>query len=273
MKPISKRYTINQTEVSGSSELEHLFPVPLIRYRIPNPEDLNARLEARIREEMSKTATSDATNRGDSWRSNKQFLNWDGDAVSELRGHMQNAVTAMIRGTVNNPVEEHFKDWLFESWVLLHRTGGFNVAHVHASARFTWSGIYYAKTGFAPGEPVTKGITVLQDRSAVPKEIINNPDPFEREYRIAPEAGMIVVFPSTVWHYVEPFDGDTERITIPFNGTHSGFETPFYQHMSNFCEVTKENFMWRNFRGLQLITDWNYLKSRWRRRQRLKKGK
>lgn len=155
----------------------------------------------------------------------------------------------------------------------MHRSGGYNVAYVHSSGRFTWSGIYYAKTGFAPGVPVNKGITVLQGRSAVPKEVINNPDPFEREYRITPEAGMIVLFPSTVWHYVEPFEGDEERITIPFNCTHAGFETPFYKHMSDFFEITKENFVWRNFRGLKLLTDIYYIKSRLRDRQKRKKGK
>ena len=195
---MKKRSAINNTTVTGSSELENLFPIPMIRYRIPNPEDLNARLEARIREEMNATPTLDATNRGNSWRFDKQFLEWDNDAVRELKGHMHNAVASMVRSTVKDPVDQHFQEWLFESWVLVHRKGGYNVAHVHSSARFTWSGIYYAKTGFAPGTPVTKGITVLQDRSGVPKEILNNPDPFERECRITPEAGMIVLFPSTV---------------------------------------------------------------------------
>ncbi|MDA0350283.1 MAG: TIGR02466 family protein [Verrucomicrobia bacterium] len=245
-----------------SSELELLFPVPLIRYRIPDCADLNSRLEECIHEKMRSSETSAATNRGDSWRSNKSFLKWDNAAVQELKGHMDKALGDMIKSTVSEPKSQHFEDWIFESWALVHRSGGYNVAHIHSSGRFTWSGIYYLKTGFPEGVPATKGITVLQDRSAVPKEVINNPDPFEREYKIAPEPGLLVMFPSTVWHYVEPFEGDEERITIPFNCSNPNFVTPFYKNMSDYLEVTKDNWAWRNLRGLMMLLDKNYLKSR-----------
>jgi hypothetical protein len=43
--------------------------------------------------------------------------------------------------------------------------------------------------------------------------------------------------------------------------------------MSDFFEITKENFVWRNFRGLKLLTDIYYIKSRLRDRQKRKKGK
>ena len=70
------------------------------------------------------------------------------------------------------------------------------------------------------------------------------------------------MFPSTVWHSVEPFEGDEERITIPFNFSNPNFVTPFYKNMSDYFEMTKNNWMWRNFRGIMLLLDKNYLVSR-----------
>ena len=250
---------VSSNTQNTTSELERLFSVPLIRYRVPNHVDLNARLVKCIHEKMQLSATADATNRGDSWRSNKSVLDWDNDAIQDLKGHMKNALGDMIRSTVSDPNPEHFEDWLFESWALVHRSGGHNVAHIHSSGSFTWSGIYYAKTGFPEGVQATKGITVLQDRSAVPKEVLNNPNPFEREYRIVPEPGLLVLFPSTVWHSVEPFEGEDERITIPFNCSNPNFVTPLYKNMSDYLEITRDNWMWRNFRGIMLLLHKNYL--------------
>lgn len=71
--------------------------MPLILYRSPNAEELNPRLEARNWEEIDKTPTLSATNRGNSWKFSKQFLEWDHEAEHELRRHLLNAVEAMVR--------------------------------------------------------------------------------------------------------------------------------------------------------------------------------
>lgn len=62
------------------------------------------------------------------------------------------------------------------------------------------------------------------------------------------------------WHYVEPFEGDEERVTIPFDFSHRDFVTPFHERMSDQLRMTRDSFMWRNFRGFRLLTDLNHLK-------------
>ena len=32
-----------------------------------------------------------------------------------------------------------------------------------------------------------------------------------------PEEGLIVMFPSYVWHWTEPFEGDEERVSVAFD--------------------------------------------------------
>ncbi len=41
--------------------------------------------------------------------------------------------------------------------------------------------------------------------------------PFGRPLRIQPEAGLMVVFPSWLYHLVHPYTGDGARISIAFN--------------------------------------------------------
>jgi Putative 2OG-Fe(II) oxygenase len=91
------------------------------------------------------------------------------------------------------------------------------------------------------------GRTVFDDRSGVPKEIIRNTNLYEREISILPRAGMIVMFPARLYHYVEPYSGEGVRIPIAFNLWHSGFAVPLYEGMRD------GSWWWVNFRGLMLV--------------------
>jgi Putative 2OG-Fe(II) oxygenase len=42
-------------------------------------------------------------------------------------------------------------------------------------------------------------------------------EPFGQKLVIKPEPGMIVIFPSWMYHFVNPFHGDGERISVAFN--------------------------------------------------------
>jgi hypothetical protein len=114
-----------------------------------------------------------------------------------------------------------------EAWANVNRRGDYNAAHIH-EPKYIWSGVYYVDPGDA--EPAS-GCIKFEDRSGVAKEIVHNPDPFEREVAVKPEAGLMLMFPVTLFHYVEPYLGQSPRISIAFNLANAGFTIPVYDYV------------------------------------------
>jgi hypothetical protein len=81
----------------------------------------------------------------------------------------------------------------------------------------------------------------------VPKELINDSDPFSREVDVTPTEGLLVLFPAGLYHYVEPYFGSAERITIAFNLKNEAYTIPYYQGMQEL------GWWWTNFRGLMVL--------------------
>lgn len=77
------------------------------------------------------------------------------------------------------------------AWAIVNRKGTHHLRHVH-DGKLT--GLYYVTT--------STGDTVFEIPGGIE--------------RITPEAGMLVVFPSNVYHFVEPCLDDEPRITIAF---------------------------------------------------------
>jgi hypothetical protein len=44
-------------------------------------------------------------------------------------------------------------------------------------------------------------------------------DPYGEPFRVRPRAGLLVVFPSWLYHWVHPYSGQGPRIAISFNAT------------------------------------------------------
>jgi uncharacterized protein (TIGR02466 family) len=104
-------------------------------------------------------------------------------------------------------------DFNLESWVNLHDRGGFNVLHLHAGSLL--SGSFYLQV------PPGSGQFVFRDpRPGIIHGCIKGAVPNGRsDIRLTPAAGLLVLFPCWMEHYVEPHDNDTPRITIAFNAT------------------------------------------------------
>lgn len=83
------------------------------------------------------------------------------------------------------------------AWAVVNRQGTFHRRHAHGSGA-VWSGIYYVDPG---GEPSARTCFELPTGTVY----------------VAPVAGLMVLFPSNVWHSVEPHQGSGARITIAFD--------------------------------------------------------
>jgi len=98
-----------------------------------------------------------------------------------------------------------------QSWVNLHDRGGFNFLHVHEGCLL--SGSFYLKV------PPGSGRFVFRDpRPGVVHGYVKGSVPNGYgDIQLTPEAGLMVLFPCWMEHYVEPHDSDEPRIVIAFN--------------------------------------------------------
>ena len=98
-----------------------------------------------------------------------------------------------------------------QSWVNLHDRGGFNFLHMHEGSLL--SGGFYLQV------PPGSGQFVFRDpRPGVLHGFLKGGVPNgHADIQLTPSAGLLVLFPCWMEHYVEPHDSDEPRITIAFN--------------------------------------------------------
>lgn len=228
----------SQKDDLSGADLVLLYPTPVLSYVWPDSEELNAGIKRAVLDREARSPGGRVTSVG-GWQSVYDFTEWDYPAVRVLVERMHRITREMVRRTVPYAGRQHLEGWHLEAWANVNRRGAFNRPHNHTLRGNIWSGIYYVDPG--DRRPGSGGCTRLHDPSEVPKEIVTNPDPFEREKVIEPRAGLMVMFPGPLFHRVERYDGDASRITVAFNVAHPGFTIPRYE---------PTDFWWQNFRGI-----------------------
>lgn len=139
------------------------------------------------------------------WESTFRFLEDNDPSIIALKLWMVSAVEEFIQQSTN----KNYKFVITECWAHLTRTNGWHAPHTHPGS--TWSGIFYVDEG----DTDLGGTTCFI--SPTNFEIKPGLDFFHSECRVKPNPGMLIIFPSTLIHYVEPYLGTSPRITIAFN--------------------------------------------------------
>jgi uncharacterized protein (TIGR02466 family) len=144
------------------------------------------------------------TNRG-GWNSADLTL-LDEDSFADLR----DAVRAYCRHALKQTglAEPEFE---LQSWANVHDRGGFNFLHMHDNCLL--SGTFYLQV------PEGSGDLVLRDpRPGVLNSFAKGSGANAcKDIRLRPDAGLIVLFPHWLEHFVEVHGSDTPRISIAFN--------------------------------------------------------
>lgn len=188
------------------------FPTPLGFFRIPETTTVNTGLEQLILAAEQRSPSTGRTNVG-GWRSNHDLLEWPGVEVATLSGWIHDAVGRMIGATAG---EAGFKGMMkIHGWANVLRRGNYNTLHTHPES--AWSGVYYVCAGSENPSDPQSGLLEFRD----PRPFVEMmPAPgyiFGQPLRIQPEAGLMVMFPSWLYHMVHPYYGDGARIAIAFN--------------------------------------------------------
>ena len=193
---------------------EKLFSTPLVRFRVPDHEALNAALleeGARLRGQSSGVTKS---NRG-GWHSEGNLFETEAGCIQTLRQLAEDSVLAATRkiGAKTDPATLRLK--LF-AWMNANPPGGFNAPHTHPGAH--WSGVYYVSQ---PEIEIGNSgmIEFLDPRTDLPNWRILGANAFRLKKKLRPQAGEIVLFPSYLVHWVYPNESEEERVSIAFNAT------------------------------------------------------
>ncbi len=197
-------------------EVTSVFPTLVGRFRVPDAEAMNHDLRALILAEEAEYRSLGRSNVG-GWHSKPDLLDRDAPAVAALTQWLTFALKQMIAASAGPGA---FAGSLAVSaWASICRNGAYHAPHSHPDS--AWSGVYYVDAGApAPSQPLSGVLEFLDPRSGV--DAVSTPgDPYGAPVRVQPEAGLLVIFPSWLFHWVHPYLGATDRIAVSFNAARS----------------------------------------------------
>ena len=195
-------------------ELTRAFPTLIGRLRVPDPEMMNQELQAIILADEAEYSSLDRSNIG-GWHSRPDFLNKPDPAVSAFKAWLRWALRQMIDSTAG---ANAFQGTLsLSARATVCRAGAYHAPHSHPDS--AWSGVYYVDPGCHDSDQLLSGVLEFLDPRAGVEAVTAPGDPYGEPFRVRPQAGLLVLFPSWLYHWVHPYAGQGPRIAISFNAT------------------------------------------------------
>ena len=116
---------------------------------------------------------------------------------------------------------EYSVEWRLQGWANVNRTGDYHALHNHPHSYL--SGTYYVEVpdsyplGGGRDDQNPGAISFFDPRGASNMTAIRGDGQVDPEYRVDPNAGTILLWPSFLYHFVHPNLSDHLRISISFN--------------------------------------------------------
>jgi uncharacterized protein (TIGR02466 family) len=197
--------------MSMTAHLEWAFPTPIGVFHRADSESIDRDLAQVILDRERFEASSDRANVG-GWHSRDDFFGWPHPAIATLHGWVNEALAHMLEATGGKGVSGRLRAY---GWANVSRRGNYHRIHNHPNC--AWSGVYYVRTGSLDAtRPLSGAIEFLDPRPFVEMSPIPG-GMFGRKAMFQPTAGMMLLFPSFLYHFVNTFVGDGERISVAFN--------------------------------------------------------
>ena len=192
----------------------YFFPTPIYVIDIPEAPSLNVQLEKDIMEWSQKDKGVQKTN----------IKGWHSTTNMHQNPEYKPIVDQLFLA-IHQIWEAELLDRkpkLGNMWANINYPNAYNKSHVHPNSLF--SGVYYVKS--LPNS----GKLILRDPRPGPQSILpvrkdmEKPPALWSEVDMEPKAGRIIIFPSWLWHEVEPNKSNETRISISFNFIQEGFQ-------------------------------------------------
>jgi uncharacterized protein (TIGR02466 family) len=192
--------------------MQPLFYSPLTVFEVDEAKTLNKLLLEEITTHKEKSPGLDRSNwRG--WHSEDDLFKRTEPGCQALCAHMLEAVQAST-----NTVSPNFDFSRYgiqaEGWFNVLGKGGLNTPHDHPG--WVWSGCYYVRVPDSDKE-LSGNIEFFDTRTNVRTLTVEGAPCFASKFHFKPRAGMLLMFPSYLRHWVYPNESEEERVTIAFN--------------------------------------------------------
>ncbi|HBE72415.1 MAG TPA: hypothetical protein DDW52_30130 [Planctomycetaceae bacterium] len=204
----------NKTQVEQSISLA--FPTLIGQFKFQNSDSVNAGLLKQVLAKESSDASQQYANAG-GWHSKGDLLEWPGSEVAQLRSWIGESLNAIVGATGQLPEvrgrpapKGRFR---LTGWANVSRIGNYHRMHLHPQS--AWSGVYYLTE--SRSEIPLDGVLELYDPRHF-AEMVDAPGaPYGQRVHIRPQAGLMVLFPSWLYHFVHPCKTEATRVSVAFN--------------------------------------------------------
>jgi uncharacterized protein (TIGR02466 family) len=194
-----------------------LFATPMLRLMMPGAERINPGLRAAILRQAQGHDGKAISNVG-GWQSRNDLLEWEIPEVATLKAWITAAVRQMAQHSPlfrsRAPGTTTFRTY---AWANVNRSGHYNRLHLHPGEH--WSGVYYVDAGRPDDTIPNNGVIEFLDPRPAARAMPVPGFKFDRGISVLPQSGMLLLFPSWLDHWVSPYQGAGERISIAFNCT------------------------------------------------------
>ena len=200
--------------VDVNRQMAMIFGTPVISQQWSDSEKLNVSLTKLILSEEANNTGVVKSNAG-GWHSDTHLLARTDESIVTLKSrirHMVRELTQAVSVDSDAILDQSFH---MEGWATVNRDKAYNRVHTHPHA--LWSGVYYVASGQMEGDWPENGKLELVDPRAGINQIQLEQTVMTARYVIDPLPGLMIMFPSWLQHFVHPFYGSGERISIAFN--------------------------------------------------------
>jgi uncharacterized protein (TIGR02466 family) len=182
--------------------------------------DLNNRLRTKIYKNRGEDPTGVyRSNTAGTWHSDTELVKWI-DEPDLINMFAENFTSYTQTYGVKPGGKIGFK---LQAWAMLYQDGGYATVHTHPNCHF--SGVYYIdNAGDGVGRKMVTGSNVhpgdiefVDSRATGGYQFpgVN----FLPGFRVQPQAGQMLIFPSWLQHFVHPVIGKEDRMCIACNAT------------------------------------------------------
>jgi hypothetical protein len=211
---------------SVDTDIQMLWPTPILRKRFPQAAEVNptlVHLFGREREEKGKAGASVYTS------ADNLLLRYDEPALNQLFQFISQSVFE-IASAMNGEIWKHSRSKKMNmnvvgAWFQIQNGQGFHETHNHGNC--SWSGVYYVqvddekKRESHEGLGAMNGITRFygHQMDVIGGGYMDSGNLYlqSTSFDSKAEEGVLCVFPSHVKHMAMPYEGEKDRIIISFN--------------------------------------------------------
>ncbi|MFI3184346.1 MAG: 2OG-Fe(II) oxygenase family protein [Methylococcaceae bacterium] len=192
--------------------MQPLFYSPLTVFELEDSVALNAQMLKEIASLQANSPGLDRSNwRG--WHSEDDFFERTEPGFQALHAHILEAIQTCTKN-VSPDFDFSCYGIQAQGWVNVLTRGGLNTPHDHPN--WTWSGCYYVSVPEGDKE-LSGSIEFFDTRTNVRTLTVEGAACFASKFVMKPKAGMLLMFPSYLRHWVYPNESEQERVTIAFN--------------------------------------------------------